>query len=293
MTNRLFLFGPLLLILLPARLGNRCVSADPASCRALGEEQEVTGSPQLEVRGLDAERAANQRVFQEVYQREREALFARHAGAWVAIAGGELLPRDAKGRVAPAAKLEDVLRAAEVAAPGARQRFVFRIGEEGDVRYRPTINGHAEWIGRSFFPHVAGVVWVTPDGVYSASSGTEPEQGIRLGGGELDELGPRATLAVSSDPDVPARELSFVVSTGFEGYATFGRENGEALGLSRYEIPGALHLDGMKSALRRARAHFQLDDELLDAWLPVGVRVDGLSLGEDVLDLERRLRGGR
>jgi len=217
-------------------------------------------------------RQVNQSAFEELYLPLKESLFDRHAGEWVAIVDGRLMPVDEKGNVMPTKSLETLLAVADEVGPEAAHRFIFRVGEEGEVRYRPTVNSHPEWIGRGFFPLFAGNLWTTPPGVYIAPRGASYDEGVKIGPGINEPDGPRAELRVSPMSGDGEVSLSFVVSTGFDGHAILGHGAAQALQLSRWEIPGELNMVGFDTPLRRARAHFRVEgSEVLDASAPVGI----------------------
>ncbi|MBI1850755.1 MAG: hypothetical protein HYR85_10465 [Planctomycetes bacterium] len=86
---------------------------------------------------VDAERAQNVAAYETAYLSQKELLVADHVGEWAAIVGGELL--------APFPTMAACIDAADKKQPRALHRFVFRIGEEGDVRFK-SIAGI--WLGQ-------------------------------------------------------------------------------------------------------------------------------------------------
>ncbi|MCB9916041.1 MAG: hypothetical protein H6828_13005 [Planctomycetes bacterium] len=246
--------------------------ADCEFCRALRNPPQAPGTPLGYAQRVELARAENQRAYEQDYLRRREALFEAHAGEWVVIAGGRLLPLDEHGKLRPAATREAADAAAEALAPGAEQRFVFRIGEDGDARYFPTLSSQSEWIGLQLLHRFEGTAWIAPDGVFVTPRGAEPGSGVRLGDGTLSESGPRAELELDTGEGTARQSIAFVASTGFEGYAVLGAARAAGLRLARWEIPGAVRLDSGDPPLRRARAHVVAPQGVLDAWLPVAVR---------------------
>jgi hypothetical protein len=80
-------------------------------CAAGSEEKapEVPSSEDV----ASAERKVNDEAYRVRYLPSKEALVRQHAGKWLAIAGGEVIPRDAGGRVAPAGTVEECVAVAE------------------------------------------------------------------------------------------------------------------------------------------------------------------------------------
>ncbi|MCP5022057.1 MAG: hypothetical protein GY930_09790 [bacterium] len=89
-----------------------------------------------------------------------------HAGEWVTILGTQLLPPHKHEKPSPKKTLEELLADPSVTLNGCVHRFIFRIGEDGLIRYRPTMNNHTEWIGSAFFGQFKGTLWNTPEGVW-------------------------------------------------------------------------------------------------------------------------------
>src|SRR5262245_25424324 len=83
--------------------------------------------PQSPTATIESERARDDDAYSGEYDWRREILFHQHAGEWAAIVGGEIL--------APFPTLEACAAEAEKRHPKALHRYVFRIGEDGEVRY--------------------------------------------------------------------------------------------------------------------------------------------------------------
>src|SRR5437763_1586488 len=122
----------------------------------LGGREPARGEPPSDARppavASDADKMAVERAADEAGYREhcgwRSRLREEFLGCWVAIAGGKAFPVNATGTaVRPAATMDEAVSAAKAAFPNARHRFVFRVGEEGDLD---------EFVGGSNIPHVVG-----------------------------------------------------------------------------------------------------------------------------------------
>lgn len=258
------------------------------------------------------ERIANQAAFDQVYTTKKESLMERHAGDWIAIVGGKLLPMDEDGRIAPMPSLEQLSLAIEVASAEAHHRFVFRIGEEGEIRYRPTVNDNPEWIGSQLLGQVQGDLWIAPNGVFVVPK-AEPQRGgknpygpgdtvppvspggpvqgepknvavtpkgtpfaggTNIGPGISEGTGPKARLFLHSPDGASKTPVDATVSTGFQGYAVCGNQAAAAIGLGMWEIPGSLDMQ-FPELLRRARVRVTTrDGEFLDTMVPIGIWAD-------------------
>jgi hypothetical protein len=225
--------------------------------------------------GLDAERRADEVAYQFVYLPEQRRLAAERRGEWVAIVAGKVLP--AKGaRVDPAGTMEEAVAAAVAAAPAAKHRFVFQVGEEGDV----------DWpMGGCELKHVVGTGFLKS--LYADERQLKMEG---LGPGEeiqalFDGAFRQITVKGQDDrmylkPEVGAPGAAgaaseiYCISTGFAGCATMTPATAAASGLDLWEIPGAATVFGSGPdavRCRRARARFRWSGSQLDFTLPVAI----------------------
>jgi hypothetical protein len=212
------------------------------------------------------ERAADDEAFRETYLLEKERLFAEHAGEWLAIAGGEVFPADGKRNLLPAKTLEECLAAAERKVPRARHRYVFRIGEEGEVRYS-VLGFPARWT-------MSGIGLYRLLGLTVGVDGAKGTTTWRLKGKEKTfPVGKAAEMGVKlADPTGKgAREVTVGVSTGFNGVALLEPPVSGSLGLARFEIPGAtiVKIGGAEVKCRRARVRLAVPEIDLDVTIPV------------------------
>jgi hypothetical protein len=221
-----------------------------------------------------AERAANGVAYQEHVLPRRQYLLEKHLGQWIAIAGGKAYPVNEHGTaVAPAATMEGADAAAKAAVPGARHRFVFRIGEEGNLE---------QPLGGAETPHVLGTWFFAelerPD---VEMRGIGPGQPIHFVKGgtrtEITTKGPDDRMFVKPEVGAPGAAgkagALYVLSTGFGGYAVLPAETAAAASLHLWEVPGRLVIEGalLKGNCHRARARFRFPGTDLDLLLPVGV----------------------
>jgi hypothetical protein len=214
----------------------------------------------------DAERARNEAAFEDDYLRQKERLFPAHAGQWLAIVDGRLLPADAHGRPAPAATLDECVAAADAANAAALHRFLFRIGEEGDVVYLdPRAPNHsvvgmglklALGITASFDPASSAVTW-TRNGKSRRFPLDRGEFELRLS----DPTGRQFAAARVSD------------SAGYAGFLLVDAALGDLLDADRFEIPGRalLRAGDQVQELRRAHLRVQLPELDLDERVPAAV----------------------
>jgi len=215
---------------------------------------------------VDAERARNEAAFEDDYLRQKERLFSTHAGLWLAIVDGRLLPADARGRPAPAATLDECVAAADAANAAAHHRFLFRIGEEGDVVYLdPRAPNHsvvgmglklALGITASFDPASGAVTW-TRAGKSRRFALDRGEFELRL----TDPTGRQLAAARVSD------------SAGYAGYLLVDASLGDLLDAERFEIPGRalLRAGDQIRELRRAHLRVQLPELDLDERVPAAI----------------------
>lgn len=225
-----------------------------------------------------AEREANEAGYREHVLGIRHRLLNEHLGEWVVIAGGKPWPVNEHGTVVrPPPTMDQAVAAAEKGAPGARHRFVFRIGEDGDLE---------EQLGGAEVPHVLGVWFYMhlerPDVEVRGLGPNQPihfvKGGVRT---EITAKGPDHRMFLRPEVGAPGgqgrADALFVLSTGFGGYTTVSAETAAAGSLHLWEIPGRLTIDGVfrKGACRRARARYRFPGTDLDFVLPVAIWPEG------------------
>lgn len=221
-----------------------------------------------------AERAADEAGYREHILGWRGFILNEHLGEWVVIAGGKAYPVNEHGTaVKPAPTMEAADAAARAAVPGARHRFVFRVGEEGDL---------AEELGGAEITHVLGTGFLAKlerDDVEMRGYG--PNQPIHfVKGGTRTEItvkGPDHRMFVKPEVGSPGAagraEALYVLSTGCNSYAVLPAETAAAASLHLWEIPGKVSIEGafQKGECRRARARFRFPNTDLDFTLPVAI----------------------
>ena len=210
-----------------------------------------------------------------LYLHQRELLIARgSAGRWVAIAEGELLPRKGEA-IAPAEELPTLLALVDTLHPAALHRYLFRVGEEGDVAYdyyAPNLP----------FSDACGM------GLFQATFLAEPEselvlafdrvyakRGERRHSWAFGEHGIALHLESPGEDPVGGRGLDTLVtpSSACDGSFVLSAESAAKLRLELFEIPGVCRygkLDGMKEC-RRAHLRWRVAELELDAVVPVAI----------------------
>jgi hypothetical protein len=208
----------------------------------------------------------------------RERLVERgSAGRWLAIAGGQIVPRgpgtesegDLRGVPAPVATLEELLAKLAKAAPDAKHRFVFRVGEEGETSasyVSPTLPG-SDALGAGFFQ------WIGEE--YQPTFGPNATWIVR-GDRRADLVcqGYQFELPCSDPGGAHAEKPTFGFSNPFTGTIVLNAATARRLGTELFEIPGVARLgpgptDGV--SCRRARVRVVLPAIGLDRNVPVAV----------------------
>jgi hypothetical protein len=227
-----------------------------------------------DARRTNAERVANEVGYREHIAGSRQYLLEKHLGQWVVIAGGRAFPvNESRTAVRPAATMEEADAAARAEVPDARHRFVFRIGEEGDLHQQ---------LGGAELSHVLGNWFLAelerPDVVMR---GLGPGQDIQFVKGdariEITVKGPDDRMFVRPEVGAPGAagraEEAYVLSTGFGGYAVLAATTAVSGSLHLWEVPGKIAIDGVfqKGECRRARARFRFPGTDLDLLIPVAV----------------------
>jgi hypothetical protein len=242
---------------------SRGASGDPSAARSV--------APQ---RSVEDERRADEIAYQFLYVPEKKRLENERPGKWVAIVVGRVVPATG-ARIEPAKSMEDADAAARAVAPDVKHRFVFQVGEDGDV----------EWpMGGCELQHVVGTGFLKS--LYADVSQLRMDKGLSAPieakfGEEFREItvkGPDARIYLKPEVGAPGADGTatepYCVSTGFGGCATMSPASASAAGLELWEIPGSLTItestvDGVRC--RRARARFRWTGTKLDFALPVAV----------------------
>ncbi len=236
---------------------------DPPPAPPAAPSSDASAAPRDPV---DLQREQNELAFEGDYLRQKERLFPDHAGQWIAIVAGRLLPIDARGRLAPTPDYAACLAAADAADPAALHRFLFRIGEEGDVVYADSYPTPRTMVGAAlkqrfaitstFDPAARAILWTRAG--RSARFAVEREQ-IQLS---------------LSDPVGRAVVVTRVAeSASFGGFLALEATFAGLLDAEKHEIPGRVLLRtgaGLEEA-RRARVRLSVPELELDELLPAAV----------------------
>jgi hypothetical protein len=216
----------------------------------------------------DAARACNDEAFAR-YLACKENLVAAHAGEWLAITGGKIVPTDARTfRPAPLKSFEECVKAAEAASPSTAQRYLFRVGEEGDVRYDMSSGLSDNVIGLGLLDRLGVGAWSFVDHTVTWQVGDKSQRFA----GDTDE-GLRIDLDVGDPAKAIELRLRVVDSSGFNGIAVLEPDLATKLGLERFEIPGAARIDfgSHRVECRRARIRVRLPDVGVDELVPIAI----------------------
>jgi hypothetical protein len=227
--------------------------------------------PPKPVRDVAAERAADEGAYQFMYLPAQKSLLAANRGKWIAIAGGQVIPTNG-AEPAPVATMQEADALSRKAAPDAAHRFLFQVGEEGDVTWE---------LGGCELPHVMGtgmLALLEGAGVAMKNLGPGERMHVRVNGAPTE-----LTVATADEnrmylrPQVGApgeeglAKENFCVATGFAGTATMTAAAGA--GTEMWEIPGTCHVRGavQSGACRRARARLAWPNTSLDFVVTVAV----------------------
>lgn len=255
---------PMLVPLATLLLVAACGSSKPAGTPPAFAAVEPAGPT------AESERTQNLGAYRFLYLPEQAKLAATRKGAWLAVAGGKVVPSVGQA-IVPAATMEQAVAAANEAKPDAKHRFVFQVGEEGDV----------DWpLGGCELPHVLGTYFMAlleRDDVRMNLSPKHPSI-VLVRGDQTTELavaGADTRMYVQPEVGPPgaggAPGAAYCVSTGFGGFATMSAAS--AAGLELWEIPGTAHVAGVAQSgdCRRARARFNWPNTPLDFTVPVAI----------------------
>ena len=196
-------------------------------------------------------------------------------GLWAAIAGGDSL--------VVTAPLEKVLAGIERAEPKAKHRFVWRIGEEGDVAYNLTF-GDQPWAGMKFLTETRLTLGRGKKPGWTFYTEQDPKKQAQFVG---KDKRPWLPIVVGVPGRDEGTKITFVVSTGSN--CPLLLPEGHRFPLS--EIPGTAVVD---SGLNRAQ--WQLRRYLVRARIPelgFDMDVEALELAKPVKrGAERLVLGG-
>jgi len=244
--------------------------ATPEPAQPVGEKPEAKaeGAPPAALPkegedAIDEQRARDEIAFENDYLRFKERLVPAQLGRWIAIVSGRVVPVDDKGKLAPAASMPDCLAAADAVDEKALHRFVFQIGEEGDVFYADASRSPRSVVGAAF-KSTLGIV-----AGFDARSGemtwTRAGKSRRF---KFDHE--RFELAISDPTDRQSMATAVVDSSGYGGFLALEAASAVLLDGARFEIPGRVLLktgDGVE-ALRRTRVRVKVGELDVDVTVP-------------------------
>jgi len=220
-----------------------------------------------------AERAANLACYKTYYVWQKESLFLDHAGEWVVIAGGKIWPRHPKhNSVEPAKTMQLALAAVDPKLANAKHRYVFRVGEDGDLAYSLGGAQPRHVIGNGFMRYLDDIQWSASAGLliwnYKGKRKVFKQKGPhKVPFASLDLRAPGAGQGVKP---ISRR---FVFSTGFSGITVMPPDTAKKLDLARFEIPGTIQITGLMQSgpCYRARVQVAVPDLGLAKSLTVAV----------------------
>lgn len=256
--------------------------ADPAASPAA--PQETPSAPPAAAlspaEALAAQRAANESCFERDYLRVKERLFDEHAGHWLAIVAGRLLPTDARGRPAPAPLLADALNAADTLDRDALHRFVFRVGEEGDLLYPDPLPAPQD-AATARVPPPTALVGVGAKLRLAIQSRFDPAGPAILwtrGGASHRFPLERDTMSLRlADPTGRTALVARLAdSASYAGFLLLDAANADLLDAERFEVPGRVvleHGDALRE-LRRSRLRLVVPELELDELLPAAIAME-------------------
>jgi hypothetical protein len=220
------------------------------------------------LRNVDEERRANEAAYRFLYVPDRKRLAVECSGQWIAIVAGRVVPATGP-QIEPFKTMKEADAAAREAAPDAAHRFVFQIGEEGDVDWPIGGSDLRNVVGTRLLLLMQGMTpdeWSKSANPLDALLGGKVRALLSQGAGDArlfvrPEVGPVAAAGVARD---------FCVATGFAGTAVLPKESAE--GLSMWEIPGTARLgDGAEDESRRAYARIRWPASGMDFTVPVAI----------------------
>jgi len=232
---------------------------------APAQEERADGAV-VEPDPIALQREMNEIAFENAYLRQKERLFADHAGQWLAIVGARIWPSDERGRPAPAASFDDCMKSATAADPAALHRFVFRIGEEGDVVHADSSGAPRNVVG-SALRAMLGI-----DAAFDAKQFAI--RWTRGGKSKQFQLGidrQQIELLLTDPGGRQSMGTLLADSAIFSGYLALESTFAALLDAHRFEIPGRVLLETPAgvSVLRRARVRLRVPELELDAIVPL------------------------
>ena len=236
-------------------------AAKPVVADAAGKQE---GVPSDKVRDeIDEARAHNEITYENEYLRMKERLVPDQLGKWLAIVNGRIVPSDSHGRPEPAATLESCLAFADTIDDKALHRFVFRVGEEGDVLYADPAHSARSVVGTALKSLLA--VSATFDVRSNEVTWTREGKTHRF---KIDHE--RFPILLSDPIGRQSMETQVADSSGFGGFLALEAVSAIVLDGPRYEIPGRVLLktgDGFQE-LRRTRVRVHIQDLDVDVVVP-------------------------
>jgi hypothetical protein len=211
----------------------------------------------------DEQRAHDEITYENEYLRVKERLVPDQLGKWLAIVNGRIVPSDSHGRPEPAATMESCLAFADTVDEKALHRFIFRVGEEGDVLYADPAHSARSVVGSALKSLLA--VSATFD------VRTGEMSWIREGKMHRFKLDHERFPILLSDPvGRQSMQTQVADSSGFGGFLALEASTAVVLDGPRYEIPGRVLLktgDGFQE-LRRTRVRVKIPDLDVDVVVP-------------------------
>ena len=216
---------------------------------------------------VEKARAESLKTYQQMYLPQQAQLLKKAAGQWVLISKDQVLPQSDKGKISPAKTLDELLLLAEALVPGAKHRYVFRVGEEGDRSTFYTAGDVQFGVGSKF---AEAIMKATESEWWCRGASVL----LKNKSGEFKELSP----AGSGVPTVPftiaapkgdvSSKASFVYCSAFPGGATISPKEAAKLHLELWEVPGTHTLNEFYKC-PRALLRFTLKDPKAEVTLPV------------------------
>jgi hypothetical protein len=186
---------------------------------------------------IERERAANLDAYNALYLPRQQALQLAHKGKWVVIADGKLIPRWRDAGWRPFDDHAAADKEATRLVPEAQHRFIWRIGEEGD---REIDLGGCELTqilgthGMAAHPMLDRPLFSTNAPLRFRWQDREVTVGI-----ESDDRRPFVRPLLGDPTGTTHQHETLCVSTGSTGSIMLRGPVADALGLQRWEIPGA------------------------------------------------------
>ncbi|MSR48292.1 MAG: hypothetical protein EXS13_14735 [Planctomycetes bacterium] len=253
----------------PAPQPGEAPPSDPPTADDVPVTAPAVEAPAADPDPVDLERGRNEATFEDSYLRQKERLFAANAGRWIAIVDGRLLPVDARGRVAPAAEFGECLAAADSVNPNALHRFVFRVGEEGDVVYPDPLASARAMVGMGLKLQLG--IATTFDPAASAVMWTRAGKSRRFAV-ERDQI----ELRLADPAGRQFAAIHLADSSSFSGFLLLEPTLADLLDAERFEIPGRVvlkHGEQLRE-LRRSRLRVQVAELELDEPVPAAIWID-------------------